>query len=140
MEDTIVIVILIGAAIVVSLAAANWVMGLWGGVQEEFMVRPMVYVRYYGTGVGGGATPVLNLLVENKGNAPVKILRIELQVSGGSYVNMTNITVPAKGEISTTITSWTTQGTPTAIGRGDKVRVIIYTDRLDRLFFDVVAS
>ncbi|MCE4603085.1 MAG: hypothetical protein F7B18_07870 [Desulfurococcales archaeon] len=140
MEDTIVIVILIGAAIVVSLAAANWVTGMWSGIQEEFMVRPMVYVRYYGTGVGGNATPVLNLLVENKGNAPVKILRIELQVSGGSYVNMTNIVIPAQGEISTTINSWTTQGSPTAIERGDRVRVIIYTDKLDRLFFDVVAS
>ena len=140
MEDVIAAVIVVAAGVVIALAAASWLLGLWSGVQEEFMIRPMVYVRQYGTGLSGGSVPELVLVVDNKGNAGLKILRVELQVAGGSYVNMSVFEVPPQSEVTITINDWDVVGSPAPIDRGDNVRVIVYTDKVDRLFFDIVAS
>ncbi len=142
MNYAIATVILIGITISLIFGFLAWLMGVWVTEQQEFTVRPILKVIGAKTGLqqGAGGTPVLVLYIENKGTASIKILRVEIRGSEGYYYNDLNQTVAAGSELTITIDSWLTSGSPPPIIKGHMYRVLIYTDKLSTIFYDVVAS
>ena len=135
-------VILVGLTIAIALAAVAWIMGVWTSEQQQFIVRPILRVIAAGTGLQEGASgqPVLVLYVENSGASAVKILRVEIRGSEGFYFNDLNLTIGAGEEKTITIDSWGFEGNPPPLIRGHMYRVVIYTDKLGMIFYDVVAG
>lgn len=131
--------ILVAITIIFILLAMNWLWGLWRVEQEAFMINPILFVKATGT---SGEQLILRLHITNDGGKAVTILRIEVEASGGYFLNRTNLVVEPGARLDIEISDWVWIGeseSPTMIP-GDRYRVKIYTDRYGIYITDVVAS
>ncbi len=142
MNYVIATLILVGLTIAIAVAAVAWIMGIWASEQQQFIVRPILKIIAAGTGLQEGASgqPVLVLYIENEGASSIKILRVEIRGSEGLYFNNLNVTIGAGEEKTITIDTWGSEGNPPPLIRGHMYRVVIYTDKLGMIFYDVVAG
>ena len=132
-------VILVAVTIAFIFLAINWLWGLWHVEQEAFMINPILFVKATGT---SGEQLILNLYIINEGGKAVTILKVEVEASGGSFLNKTNLIVEPGARLDIEISDWiwVGEGEPPTIIPGDRYRVKIYTDRYGVYIADVVAS
>ncbi len=126
--------------VVIALLAASYFMGVWNQQQEQFIVVPIVSIR--STLNASTTQPTLILHIKNEGAKVIHIIRIEIQVGNGSWVNSTSWTIEPGQTVDINITNWEWWGTgsPPSLVPGNKCRVVIITERIGSLFYDVVVS
>ena len=133
---------LILAVIAISLAiiSASYILGIWNQQQEEFTVTPMLSIR---SSVNSAQTqPILLLHVKNDGTKVVKIVKVEVRVGNGAWVNSQGWTIRPGESVDIRISSWTWvgSGNPPSLNPGDKCRVVVITERIGSLFYDITVS
>ncbi|MCE4620238.1 MAG: hypothetical protein F7C33_04360 [Desulfurococcales archaeon] len=130
------------AVITVSLAilATSYFIGVWNQQQEKFSVVPIVNIR--STLNSTSTQPVLVLHIKNEGARAVHIIRVEIRVGTGAWVNTSNWTIKPGESVDLTISSWEWWGndSPPDLNPGDKCRVVIITEKIGSLFYDVTVS
>lgn len=134
------VVILIAVTIVISLLVANYLFGIWNVEQEQFSITPVLYAQTSGSSTGG---PILNLYIKNAGGKQVTIYKIEIRSDIGSWYNTSVYVIPANSALNVTIDTWKWSGqtsTPPPLKPGDRYRIIVYTENMGILFYDVVFS
>ena len=139
-ENVISLVVLVSVVVVLSIVAARWIMSSVQTTEQAFIVQPKVFV--YNKSLVGGSAPELYLHVSNEGNREAVIVMVEIRTDNGSWVNKSRIVVPAGSEDTIVIRNWewVGSGSPPVLHRGDKLRVVVYTERYGPLFFDVIVS
>lgn len=134
------VVMLVAITIAVSLLVANYLFGVWRVELEKFTVTPMIYTRTSGSNSG---EPILNLYIKNDGAKEVVVYKVEIRSDVGSWYNLSKIIVPANSVMNITIDKWKWSGEtpqPPSIEPGDRFRVLLYTENMGVLFYEIVFS
>lgn len=139
-ENVISFVILVSIVVVLSIVAARWIMSAVQTTEQAFIVQPKIFI--YNRSLVNGTAPELYLHVSNEGNREAVIIMVEIRTDTGSWVNRSRIVVPAGADMTIVIKNWQWIGTgsPPVLHKGDRLRVVIYTERYGSMFFDVIVS
>jgi hypothetical protein len=133
---------LIVLSVTISLAfvMVMYLRGVWHTEAERFTIVPMLSLR--GSTSQSNGSLVLELHIRNDGEREAVILRVEVRTSSGSWVNSTRLVVPPGSTVDVTISEWVWEGSnsPPVPKRGDKYRVLVYTESSGILLYDVVVS
>ncbi len=132
--------ILVGVTVSLAFVMAMYIKSVWHTEAEEFILTPILSMRGSSSAVNGSL--VLELHIRNEGQKEAVILRVEVRSSEGAWLNSSRIIVPPGSSLDIIIDEWVwvgQDGPPTPI-RGEKYRVLVYTERSGVLMYDVVLS
>lgn len=140
LTPTVALVVLIAVTLIISLTFITYIYGLWHSVQEEFILRPYLYVTQQT--LLNDTSVILELYVVNVGPKSDKIMEIKIIATNGTLTYNKQILIPAgfKGYIrigDDPSEKW--EGTGEII-KGEMYRVIVYTEKHGTMFYDVLAS
>ncbi len=132
--------ILVGVTVSLAFVMAMYIKSVWHTEAEEFILTPILSMRSSSSAVNGSL--VLELHIRNEGQREAVILKVEVRSSEGAWVNSSRIVVPPGSSLDVVIDEWVwvgQDGPPTPV-RGEKYRVLVYTEGSGVLMYDVVLS
>ena len=117
-------VILVAVALVLAVALAGWVMGIWGGLGSTEALQISGYLNKTDT-----TTVYLNATIINKGTAPANITNIVLTDDTGKAVSttVTGGIIVAPGDTNTTGSGYDVKFSGASVAVGKTYVVRFYT-------------
>ena len=134
--------ILVSVVIVLAFVIVAYIRSVWHVQANQVVLTPILSVRGDTGASASGGGLVLELHIRNEGHRDAVILKVEVRSDRGSWVNTSRLVVPPGSSFDYTISSWEWVGPdgPPTPSRGEKYRVIIYTEDSGVLIYDVVLS
>ena len=129
-------VLIMAISLAVIGVAVSWVLGLWNTTQETFMINPVIRISYGSL----SPEPVLKLHIVNKGSHGDTIIRVEVKIGNGYYINESTFDIPAGFSGDIIINKWSKNGSPKQPEPGDRCRIYVYTRDHGMMFYDLLVT